>query len=472
VKLLKNDFYLSDNDLKDIALNVIKKAKDNNYNSVIKIFEYISLPFSGKNYKKKLFLKIFELANIDAIWDKKMGCIIYSENRTKKTIVSHMDLIPSFNKGFSKGKVYIIEDDKLIGALDNTFTNAVVINSILNKQSKDTTYLFSLDEETSQKAIKSYMKRFGSEQFIFNLDVTNDGKNHHMSIEYDEPCYHICKQINDNLINPFFTTDRVGDDLDKVLQADGKGFSYCLPTEKTIHSYKNFTYLKNIQPYMDGLEYLVHNLNLDIVHNNIDYLDIKEASNFESFEKMKEKDIYNHPRETYIDKNRKVSNVIDTKYGINKNKKENSYIKFFKDFTKNFMKSESFLLDEFLELTFYSGDFFTEDDFSEFAPNDLFYELLFSDIIHNTYLNYYDFNTNIIDSKAFKIYIVLKKYKNINAIEFFKIISDYNIKEFSYEDILDVEKDHKFQNVSEAIIDLISKKYIKKIKDKERFKII
>ena len=223
MKLLKTDdtFYLSEDELTQRAELVINEASNNNKDSVINIFEAISLPFSGENYKKQLFIKIFNMANIESVWDNDLGFIIHSENRTEKTVVSHMDLIPSFNKGFKNNKVYKIEDDKLVGALDNTFTNAVVINSILNKQNKETSYLFTLDEETSQHAIRDYMKRFGTEQFIINLDVTNEGMKHNVAIEYDEPCYHICKQIDNNMKKAFFTTDRVCDDLDEVIKADG-----------------------------------------------------------------------------------------------------------------------------------------------------------------------------------------------------------------------------------------------------------
>jgi len=273
------------------AQTIINYSKNNNSIGIISIFKNLCLPFNNENLKKQLFENIFFLSNIPYIWDDKIGFIIFSENHTKKTIVSHMDLISIFNNGFKNNKSHEIKDNNIYGALDNTFTNAILINSILNNQNKDTTYLFTLDEETTQYAIRDYMKRFGTEQFIINLDISNDGYEKNMSIEYDKPCYHICKQINNNLDNPHFTKDRVCDDLDEVMKADGYGFSYCLPTKGNIHSFKNYTSIDKIEPYMNGLEFLIHSLDLSCFKPNINYLDISKAISFNSFEEFKQKDI-------------------------------------------------------------------------------------------------------------------------------------------------------------------------------------
>lgn len=293
---VKEVFSLSEKDIEERAIKVLDSAKRNNKEGVIDIFEMISLPFNGENYKRAVFEKIFELANIKGEYVTDLGYIVYSKKRTIKTVVSHMDLIPLFNRDFKKGKVYEIKDEKLIGALDNTFTNAVVINSILNLKDTgsidDTTFLFTKDEETNQYAIKDYMKMYGNEQFVINLDVTNEGMKCNMSVEYDNPSWHICKDISDNLNNPYFTKDRECDDLDNVLSAKGFGFSYCLPTEKTIHSYKNYTLLEKIEPYMEGLNYIIESLCTKNKECNIKYLSIKKAIKHKTFEKMKNKDKY------------------------------------------------------------------------------------------------------------------------------------------------------------------------------------
>ena len=256
----------------------------------------------------------------------------------------------------------------------------------------------------------------------------------------------------------------------------GYGFSYCIPTGKTIHSYKNFTYLENIQPYMDGLDFLVHKLNTDVIYQNIDYLEIEEATAFKSYEKMKEKDIYITPKKPDYEINK-----IDRKYDINKknfetksiDKRNKDYIKFFNDVVENYIQGkDKYDLKDFLKLTFFAGDYFTEDDFSEMAPNDLFYELLLLRVIENTYGEYYDFNVNIVESNSFSIYNILRKHKDINAIEFFKLICDYQVDVFSFDDILGVSRNQKVQEVSEGITELIQKGYIKKIKNKDKFQIL
>ena len=283
-------FELTDKEIEDRALSVINSAKANSTEEVINIFEQISLPFNGGNFKRKLFEKIFELAEVNGEWRDDIGYVVFSKKRTTRTVVSHMDLISPFNRGFAKGRVYKIEEDKLIGALDNTFTNAVVINSMLNNLSNETTYLFTLDEETSQHAIRDYMKLFGTEQFIINLDITNEGMKNNMAIEYDEPSWEICKQIEKNMDSPFFTKNRVCDDMDEVVKANGFGFSYCVPSGKSIHSYNNYTYLNKIKPYIDGLDFLIHDLCLDCYDHNIKYIGINKALKCSSLKKLIKKD--------------------------------------------------------------------------------------------------------------------------------------------------------------------------------------
>jgi len=453
-----NEFFISKEELSIKAKLVLDLATSNCSKGVIGIFKEISLPFTGNNYKRLLFEKIFELANIEYEWSNNLGFIIFSENRTKKTVVSHMDLIPRFNKGFKENKVYEIKDDKLIGALDNTFTNAVVINQILNNQNEDTTYLFTLDEETSQHAIRDYMVQYGVEQFIINLDVTNDGWKKNMSIEYDEPNYHICKQIKENMDSPYFTTERVGDDLDEVLKAKGYGFSYCIPTNKTIHSYKNYTMLDKIEPYMDGLEFLIQELNINSIEQNISYLDIDSSLKFKTFTEMKEKDVF---ISEYVEKSNnddykskdKFSNLIyDIALNIDPNCKEN--------------------LTNLLDQSLFSYDFFTENEFVDFLSEDIFFEFLYSRIIINTHSDYYEFDSDLTETTKFKIYNILSKFKNINYLEFFRLISVDESESFSYEELLDLEKNKKVQNISEPISRLIKSGLIMKEKEGDRFHIL
>jgi len=474
MKLLKtdNDFYLSDNDLNNRAELVLNEAVHNNNNSVINIFEAISLPFSGENYKKQLFIKIFNLVDINSEWDENLGFIIPSENRTLKTVVSHMDLISTFNKGFQKNNIYKIEDNKLIGALDNTFTNAVLINSILNKRDKNTTYLFTLDEETTQYAIRDYMKRFGTEQFIVNLDVTNDGFNKNSSIEYDEPNWKICKQLKKNLKAPFFTKDRECDDLDQVMKVDGYGFSYCLPTKKTIHSYKNYTNIDKIEPYMNGLEYIIHELKIDSIEYNIKYLSIDDSLSYSKFDKMKKNDIYIQPK--YDEKEFiHIKDSFENEVAI-RDKDLIAFSELVYEVAKDckLNKKETYELELLISDTLFSFDIITFEEFTKYIPEDLFFELLSLKLLVKSHDSYYDFDINLINTSEFKIYSELSKYKNINALSLYKLISTYEINEFSYDELLSLEKDHRAQNLSAPINALLTKGLIIKEKNNDMFKII
>jgi len=280
--------------------SIHQKYELNNLDSVLAIFDAIALSFDDFQ-KVEMFKKIFKKFDIEAFWDDKIGFIVPSKGKTTKTVVSHMDLIKKFNKGFKEKNTFTIEDGKLIGALDNTFTNAVVINHILNNQDNNTNYVFTLDEETKQHAIRDYMKKYGINQFVINLDTTNDGWNSNYSIEYDEPCYQICKQIKENLDSPYFTKDRVCDDLDGVMSANGFGLSYCIPTKETIHSYKNYTMLDKIEPYMEGLEYLVCEMSLKEYEPNIGYSSINTCLLFKNFSLFKKDKENKHTQDSYDD---------------------------------------------------------------------------------------------------------------------------------------------------------------------------
>lgn len=472
---------ISDNEIIERAEYIVNIAKDNNKESIISIFENISLPFSGDNLKKDLFLKIFELANIDSEWHKDLGFIILSEKRTMKTVVSHMDLIPSFNKGFKNKKIYKIKDEKIIGALDNTFTNAILISSILNNRNEEITYLFTKDEETNQNAIKKYMKMYGKEQFIINMDVTNDGTDHNMSIEYDEPSWNICKQMNDNLENPFFTTEREGDDLDQVLNANGFGFSYCIPTKNTIHSYNNSTELSKIEPYMNGLEFLIHRLDTSIKAQDINYMTIDNSLRHKTFNKMKEKDVYNSVENKKIKSNSLIENNFIIGNNIAKDlllnetsdKKEyKRFIKVLKKICTTKYPGYSENLEKFLDYTIGMADTFKVDELELFLPKDFYYEMLSMKLLRQSSFSYNEFELSLTKTSKFKILLVLLKYTNINSLNFYKELIEYNVDSFEYERLRLAENNKKAQNINEAITELLRKGLIKKEKNNSKFKIL
>jgi len=240
--------------------------------SIIELFDSMCLSFDeGKGEKEAFFHELF--SQYGGAYEQDIGYVIPSVEETKRVIVSHMDLISLYNKGFKKDKKYKVglnveNKEVIMGALDNTFTNAVtakVLMTLLDQgRAKDTTFVFTEREEIDFGGMRGYLRKYGNKPFFINLDVTSDNRKFHTSIEFDEPNWSICKQISKQKerFTSGFTTDRVGDDMDAILRAGGQGFSYCIPTWKTIHSYSNFTLIENILPYYEGLLFLVDELDL------------------------------------------------------------------------------------------------------------------------------------------------------------------------------------------------------------------
>jgi hypothetical protein len=288
-------FSIEDSEIEALAKKIINLSKEADENAIITIFQNLCLPFNdGKGYKEKLFLKVFELAGINASYEKGIGVVVPASEDKKIVVVSHMDLIPTFNKGFKEKKVYKLfeKDGKecISGALDNTMTNAVAMIAALNNKNPNVEFVFTEGEETGFWGMKAYMKlKHKKDSFYINMDVTNDNWSNHISLEYDEPNYDICCQIN-NTMNAGFTKDRVCDDLDIVVDNNGFGFSYCLPTKKTIHSWNNYTLIEKLVPYLNGLVWLITELDLSDMKHNIQCLSIKKALICENLDKFLKKE--------------------------------------------------------------------------------------------------------------------------------------------------------------------------------------
>jgi len=275
---------------------VIKATKQWNKDSVIKVFDSISAPFNeGFGLKEDIILKVFELAGIEAKYEVGMGILVPARKDTQISVVSHIDLMPTFNKGFAAGKSYkigTILDKKgnsvetLTGALDNTLTNAVAIMNALTNTNPNVEFIFTEGEETNFCGIKSYTRnRHDKQIFYINMDVTHEAWNNHISVEFDKPNWYICRQIKDTF-NAGFTDDRECDDLDIIMEHTKKGFSYCVPTKKNIHSWANFTKTENLEPYLNGLKWLLNEADLNYTGHDIKHGSIDSALKFNSFEKF------------------------------------------------------------------------------------------------------------------------------------------------------------------------------------------
>ena len=187
-------------------------------------------------------------------------------NGGKKIIVSHYDLVFPFERGFAEGQTIRVDKDIVTGALDNTITNAILINEILeNGLPEDTSILFTDGEESGLTGMSAFMRQLKDKEsfFFINLDVTDDNFNMSASIEFDYPNVEICEEIDKfSGIDAGFTDRRFTDDMSAVLSYGGQGFSYCLPTREYCHTYKSNTTIFHIEEYIKGLNYLIQDFKL------------------------------------------------------------------------------------------------------------------------------------------------------------------------------------------------------------------
>jgi len=247
------------------------------------MFTKVALPFSkgdDLSIKTKEGMILHILDGLNGAYIERIGIIIPSLTKDpKKVIVSHIDLVHPFQSGFQIGKTFKVfeEEGVLMGALDNTLTNAFVLLAILELRNKglaqDVEFLFTEGEESGMYGMSNYMnsKHYNIEAnpFFINLDVTNDNPAHNGSIEFDYPCLSICQEINDNCDDLGFTEQRFADDTSVIIGKTQKAFSYCIPTWNYCHTYESYTKVEKLQPYYDGLIYLIDKLNVSNYQNDI-----------------------------------------------------------------------------------------------------------------------------------------------------------------------------------------------------------
>lgn len=231
---------------------------------IVSLFQKISLPFIKNVFEPKAntILRILKSAGVKAKYYKNIGIVVPAKKSRKCVVMSHMDLIFKFNSCFFFDESISIKDGIVQGALDNTITNAVLLDLILEgKINDDTEILLSVDEETgcngSLKYIETF-KQFDDVAFV-NLDVTNEFAKKNVSIEYDKPNSEGLKFLNSLFKKQSIgiTHNRMCDDLDSVHRKGLNGISFCLPTKGTIHSLKNETTLEQIEKYSTALETLL-----------------------------------------------------------------------------------------------------------------------------------------------------------------------------------------------------------------------
>jgi len=239
---------------------------------ILEKFEKFSKSYEDNKGGEKLIAlqNYFNKYNISNKYIKGQGLIVNNIDNPRIILVSHIDLIKKFQKGFLKSKTFFIDSNNVTGALDNTLTNAVavlILKELISNNINDIELILTEGEEIGFIGMKNYLKnnKAKSKGALFvNLDVTNEGYREKMdiSIEYDKPSFGIVKKVcnifkGDNI---HYTNDRVCDDTDAIINANCHGFSFCIPTKGTIHSYKNSCRISSIEPYANSLLKLLTNL--------------------------------------------------------------------------------------------------------------------------------------------------------------------------------------------------------------------
>jgi hypothetical protein len=272
---------------------------------IIDLFIDIALPFKDNEGGAKAYTIAEILKDYKREYIPGQGMIINKQENPRIVLVSHMDLIKKFHNGFSQENRRICSFEKdskdrdlIVGALDNTITNSIAILTFLKlieNGISDIELFLSEGEEVGFNGMTDYLennKDKSKNTFFINLDVTNEGYGKDYSLEYDSPNFEILKDIQDILKdkNGFVTGDRVCDDTDAILKKNCAGFSFCLPTLKTIHSWKNQALIESLEPYMDSLYLILKNLNLsEDKFKNFDSDYIKLALKTNSLKKLHKK---------------------------------------------------------------------------------------------------------------------------------------------------------------------------------------
>ena len=232
--------------------------------AILRLYNRVALPYRTGVIRAKAdaIVRIAEACGRAARYDPDVGVVVEATSSPRAAVVCHMDLCEEFYAGFWTGRTLRLEGDRLEGALDNTLPNAVLLHLLESgRMPDDVTLVFTNDEERGSAAAYRFARASGLKAFL-NLDVTARFKKLDASVEYDAPCAEVLSEVWGLL-----GTDRVGytphrdpDDMDALLRAGGNGFSFCLPTKKEIHSYRNRTTVGQVLGYSELLGRLLDNL--------------------------------------------------------------------------------------------------------------------------------------------------------------------------------------------------------------------
>lgn len=229
---------------------------------VIHLAKEMTTPTLGSVQAHKLSYIRNTLIDIgaDFIENPVMGILVNpNKDKARTVIVNHFDLIQLFDTAISE---QIFEQDNIVvGALDNSIVNAIVLFLLQEKLIPDNiSILFSNYEETGFFGIHEFFNLgfHHDGNFYVNLDVTTQIKNESVAIEYDQWWPKIVDSIRETMSDMIscllIHNERYEDDLSAILDQGGNGTSFCLATTGIIHSYKCATTKEYILDFMKALQ--------------------------------------------------------------------------------------------------------------------------------------------------------------------------------------------------------------------------
>lgn len=185
----------------------------------------------------------------------------------KTLIVSHFDHVFNAESNCIQNKCCLnLNDNNVVGRLDNAITNLVVLNYIEELYDNDIGLIFSAFEETSGKGMKRFVQSCGNNEslFVINMDVTK----RYADISISEPIYEIPKKkftymekykniLGDNYFCKLFAFD------DSVTLSNVDSWdvvSLCIQTTNNMHSEYCETSVSAVSNYSRAFVDSVNNL--------------------------------------------------------------------------------------------------------------------------------------------------------------------------------------------------------------------
>ncbi len=280
---------------------------------VLELFAALAKPCQNStNSPKAAALQLAcERAGLAVRLDERFGALIGEPRGAAVVLVSHIDLIDDFEEAFAQGKrAFKQRGKKIIGALDNTLTNAAALLALGRLARREpalagrVALLFSLGEEGGADAlgrhyessfgVRNFIREFAPRGFFINLDVTGVETKMAASVElprgfaaadlagvFAGAGASVGASVGGGFGADFedaggadaasggallgalhaafgekaaFGDYGYDDDLVAVLQMGGAGFSLCLPTKNDMHCRKNRTTKRQIKGYVRLVE--------------------------------------------------------------------------------------------------------------------------------------------------------------------------------------------------------------------------